>query len=421
MIRTVVIENFKSVNGMSFELGRVNVLIGENGAGKSNILEAITLAGAAAGDKLDNEFLASRGIRVTQPDLMRTAFLGANPDPIKVAVSPSEGHPLKFSLQNGGGVYSKWKSEVSVGELQPGAPDALNRDFDSHGFLSSFKDFLENVQVSDGDKKQAIDAFAERLKKAVVTPTSDGKRYKLSVDANSPISAFLIRSTGANVRQPLSSFLIYSPENTALRDFKKEGQIQPLGINGEGLFKLVEVELSSRGELYAQELNKFLSLFGWFKALRFSADDGFAKNIEICDRYFDDSLVSLDFKGANEGFLFLLFYFVLFTSELTPAFFAVDNIDASLNPKLCSKLVRELSRLSEIHNKQVILTTHNPAILDGLNLDDKEERLFVISRNMDGESEIRRIFKPKVIAGAPKLRLSEAFMRGTLGGLPKGF
>src|SRR4051812_40061693 len=74
MIREVSIQNFKSIQELALQLGRVNILIGENGCGKSNILEAIALASAAAQDKLGNEFLASRGIRMTAPQFMRAAF-----------------------------------------------------------------------------------------------------------------------------------------------------------------------------------------------------------------------------------------------------------------------------------------------------------------------------------------------------------
>ena len=74
MLKEVRIQNYKSIQKLKLELGRVTVLIGENGCGKSNILEAIALASAAADDKLDNEFLVSRGIRVTEPKLMRSAF-----------------------------------------------------------------------------------------------------------------------------------------------------------------------------------------------------------------------------------------------------------------------------------------------------------------------------------------------------------
>ncbi len=50
MIRKIIIKNFKSIAGLSLELGRFNVLIGGNGSGKTNILEAIAL-GSAAGSQ----------------------------------------------------------------------------------------------------------------------------------------------------------------------------------------------------------------------------------------------------------------------------------------------------------------------------------------------------------------------------------
>src|SRR6266478_7762903 len=74
MIRKVRVENYKSIPDLTLDLGRVTVLIGANGSGKSNILEAIALASAAAQRKLDNEFLISRGIRVTETRFMRSAF-----------------------------------------------------------------------------------------------------------------------------------------------------------------------------------------------------------------------------------------------------------------------------------------------------------------------------------------------------------
>src|SRR5450755_1937727 len=74
MIRTIEITNYKSVADLTVNLGRVTVLIGANGSGKSNILEAIALASAAAQNKLDNEFLISRGIRVAETRFMRSAF-----------------------------------------------------------------------------------------------------------------------------------------------------------------------------------------------------------------------------------------------------------------------------------------------------------------------------------------------------------
>jgi hypothetical protein len=63
--------------------------------------------------------------------------------------------------------------------------------------------------------------------------------------------------------------------------------------------------------------------------------------------------------------------------------------------------------------------THNPAILDGLNLDEPKHKLFVVYRNKLGYIKIKQIEKPR--SDQEPIRLSEAFLRGYIGGLPKGF
>ncbi len=109
MLKEVRIENYKSIQKLKLELGRVTVLIGENGCGKSNILEAIALASAAADDKLDNEFLASRGIRVTEPQLMRSAFEKDNlSKEVKIDLTGNEQQRFCCVLQNDNSPYSKW-------------------------------------------------------------------------------------------------------------------------------------------------------------------------------------------------------------------------------------------------------------------------------------------------------------------------
>ena len=110
-------------------------------------------------------------------------------------------------------------------------------------------------------------------------------------------------------------------------------------------------------------------------------------------------------------------------SKDTPSIFAVDNIDASLNPRLCTRLIKDIAILTEKFDKQVFLTTHNPAILDGIDLNDENQKLFVVSRNRKGHTIVKTIDasnKPKS-STAEDLKLSEAMLRGYLGGLPKGF
>lgn len=356
MLTEARIQNFKSIQRLQLPLGRVTVLIGENGSGKSNILEAIALAAAASQDKLDPEFLVSRGIRVAEPQFMRAAFPGSRDEVIELGLCFDGEEPRIFCLR--------------FSDDQPGG--------------------------------------WQRHEERKDLPVKSAAFFK-----------YLLGQVG-------SSFLVYSPENSSLRTFEREGQIQPLGVKGEGLFKLLKTLSRPEHQDRWQDLRENLRLLDWFDDLRIAPSLApYETTLQISDRYLAvdraDELALLDQRSANEGFLFLLFYFALFVSKSTPKLFAIDNIDASLNPKLCSELLRRLVLLAKKYDKQVILTTHNPAILDGLDLHDEEQRLLVVHRNSQGHTKVRRITPPEPLGDEPPVKLSEAFLRGILGGLPQNF
>ena len=397
MIGKITINNYKSVQDLELDLGRVTVLIGANGCGKSNILEATALCSAAAGNKLDHEFLVSRGIRVPDdPRFMRSAFDARSvTDNITVSITGQQGgetddndvakEPGRFqcALQNkDNSPYSTWSNT---------AIEVINRSAKSIKSFQKELDSQENLKVSVATAREIlreIDAINQR---------------RLS-----PLG--------------LRDFLIYSPENSSLRTFETEGQIQPLGIKGEGLFKLLTVLSAEQSTKQLAAIKEKLALLDWFEDFEIVSGLSMGeKNINIRDKYLDDTLSYFTQKSANEGFLFLLFYFTLFISRETPSFFAIDNIDASLNPKLCSRLLTELADLAKTYDKQAIVTTHNPAVLDGLNLNDDEQRLFVVFRNKLGHTKVKRIFKQEAAEGQAPVPLSEAFLRGYLGGLPRNF
>lgn len=61
MLRRIRIQRYKSIVDVTLELGSVNILCGESCAGKTNLLEALALLGAAASGRLHH--LQGRGIR----------------------------------------------------------------------------------------------------------------------------------------------------------------------------------------------------------------------------------------------------------------------------------------------------------------------------------------------------------------------
>ena len=312
MITEFSVKNYKSINNLSIKLGRINILIGENGCGKSNILEALVLASATSENKLDNEFLSSRGLRVTKPELMRSAFNIENTDnPISLEYKY---HPnpntIKYNLTNDNLPYSKWEKQlISKDIIEVEATRFARKYFEEKP--ETVKQIIELSNIEHKEKKKDEDIIIDFFKK--VFEEIEESSFK--------------------------NFIIYSPENTSLRTFEKEGQIEPLGIYGEGLFKLLKYFKSDEKEKL-ETIKKYLNFFGWFEDLTIP-DNLFEGEsyLKIKDKFIDKNVDFFDQRSSNEGFLFILFYCSLLISKKTPDFFAIDNIESSLNPKLTTKQI----------------------------------------------------------------------------------
>jgi len=403
MIKSIQIKNFKSVLDLSLDLGEFNVLIGENGCGKSNILEAIAFGAATSADKLDYEFLGSRGIRVTNPEFMYSAF-GNSKKKKSITINFKTGQQeYSYDLVNDPNNSKKWinkNKEIALKEIDKIFKVLYLEDDDKKR-----KKVLE--EINEGESE--ILKLSEILK-----PFRQETDFKVFFEKLYPM---LLEKTFSS--DEISKFIIYSPEQRSLRKFEETTQIYPLGIRGEGLFQYIkELTLNTKNKKIIEDIKNNLILLDWYED--FDLPENLMQNefaLRIKDKYLYESLQYFDQKSTNEGFLYLLFYTTLFVTKTTPAFFAIDNIDASFNPKLCMQLTKNLAELSKKHFKQIIVTTHNPAILDGLNLKDDSQRLFVISRNSEGHTRAERInYNEK-----RTMKLSEVWTKGFIGGLPENF
>jgi hypothetical protein len=100
----------------------------------------------------------------------------------------------------------------------------------------------------------------------------------------------------------------------------------------------------------------------------------------------------------------------------------VDNVDQSINPRLAAALMERLCSWTAGRNgdRQWLLTAHNPAVLDGLPLDQPDVRLFVVDRDSDGHTMVRHIDLAAAVEARPseEWTLSRMWMNGYLGGVP---
>lgn len=396
MIKEIKIENFKSIQSLNLELGQLNVFIGANGSGKSNILEGIALGSAVSEGKGDNEFLAARGIRVVSEAQMKSGFNKLESKILFEFLISGFKYiiPIEYNSK-------KWVEQKNTNYI----------DIDSQKIK---KEGVAKMLEQKTNNKDIIEAFNLIM---------DSKTEELDMSKLSTLQLDNIVALG-NIAKEINSekkayldFFIFAPENTFLRRFEEETQIKPLGIRGEGLFKEIAEMAVHKPEQFAK-INQYLQLFDWFEGFEIPNDLKFTEQrIKIKDQFLEEGLQYIDQRSANEGFLYLLFYLTLFISDDTPKFFAIDNIDNAMNPKLGRELIKLLAQLAKEHGKQVILTTHNPAILDGLNLNDETQRLFVISRNAEGHTKALRIHKDPIVKDKIPVKLSEQFLRGYIGGL----
>jgi len=415
MLKTIEIINFKSIEKLKLDLGRVNVLIGENGSGKSSVLEALVFASAAEANKLDIPFLENRGLRVPEAKLMRSCFdKDTSEKPIEIQVyveKDDEDSSRKYSIDNENETYSEWKisadSSIKVDEKR-----LKTSDYD--------KTFLAYQSVIKKINSKSIQKFIKE----------DSEDTSPLDEVNSESFKEFIDSTGESINQikrditrklqSFRNFIIYSPQNKQLRSLKEEGAIRPVGIHGEGLFKLLrEINLKQPEALV--DIEKGLSLIGWYKSMDLETEPDLAEDeLFIQDKYLP---VQFTQRSANEGFLYVLFYMAIIVSRDTPKIFAIENIDAALNPKLCAKLTSYIVELSKKYDKQIFLTTQNPATLDGINIFDKEQKLFIVSRKKKGQTTAKLFTSEKMPKNenGEKIMLSEAMIKGFIGGIPRGF
>lgn len=423
MINALTIRNFKSVLDATFPLTRLTVLIGENGAGKSNILESLVLAAAASEDKLDTEYLIARGVRLTEPHLMKSTFNALTKNkPINIEIQSKASFPGTSSETRCFKFLLRFNSESQVNRwtLDP------KSEFPFFGIQKNLNGILLKSKIRPLDES---DLAQLRLISSELRKTINEADKTLKVE-NNPALLQPVNQPVAHVLDVMTEkfafdrFTVYSPSYDALRNHQTPPPTSPLGPRGEGLLAELSTLQTKEPERFKDVLAS-LELFGWYKAIRLPKNEKTNSALElhsigVLDRYIRSRGIELSEMSVNEGFFFVLFYMTLVCSNSTPRFFAIENIETALNPRLCETVVSRIYELAKKYDKQIILTTHSPAALDALNIDDPDQSLVIVRRNNDGHTHGSEFKKPSQRKGNRPVRLSEAFLKGHIGGLPKG-
>ena len=361
MVKTLIVDRFKSIRAATLELGRVNLLIGGNGSGKSNILEAIGVLSAAAYRGLGDSDLARKGVRITPPALMKSAF---------------KNYQLPKTLQ----LTAEFEGAVTYKINLTGKDDDPLLTFFSesctYGNRKMFGQGTNGVQVLG---KSIYDELYKN--RSIWDQVRIGHKFPDRVR-----KAFHM----------LSEYAIYSPQTDFLRGMQT-GKVDtpPIGLHGEGLpqavlglirqrYEPIRTDESSDGEdnieattelkrraLQLAFLPKWANLVKVgrlekhliSRALSAQGDE----MVYFIDRFMHSKRNTLSVHDSSEGTLFLLFIAILLAHDESPKVFSIDNVDNALNPGMTRLLLETAIHTTAVSSRQnlrcgprqLFLTSHN--------------------------------------------------------------
>ena len=386
MLKKLTVERFKSIRRATLELGRINLFIGGNGAGKSNILEATGVLSAAVDRGLGDTDLGRKGVRITPPELMKSAF---------------RSHELPKTLR----LTAELEGDVTYRIELTGKEDDP---------LLAFS----NEKCTQGQER----IFGRGPNGAQVQGTSiPGNLDKHRSLWDQVRTAFGFPSDVKAALHGLSQYAIYAPQTDFLRGMAR-GKLDtpPIGLHGEGLPQAVRgllvqwKEASKESPIYDLKVRaiELAALPQWASQLQVGRIDSALTSRALLDRgddmvyfldkYMHDRRRKLSVYDSSEGTLFLLFVAILLAHDDSPKLFALDNVDNALNPRMTRRLLEAIIEITKESSekdlicgpRQVFLTSHNPTSLDAFDLFDEDQRVFVVDRNQDGHTTATRL-KPR--------------------------
>jgi predicted ATPase len=398
MITKLTVQSFKSLESVEVDLGVVNVFVGANGSGKSNLLEAMGVLGAAAFGRVDDESLLRRGVRPGVPQLYKSAF------PTKEA----EKRPhILFRAENSDASY-----EVSL--WNP----------------------IRDPKPAWRFKTEILDLRGRRL-----VGRSPYKKPTKGLNAEQGYAALKSvewdqTNPARDILELLRNYSIYCANTPTLRGLAPDQQLrEPVGLSGGRLPDAISELLRARTRPGNEWLNEYTrevaslidwaDAFGWGQAELMALSPAAATTrrvVRFTDHFMKKKRNLLSGYDASEGALYILFAAILALHPQSPRLFAIDNIDQALNPRLIMRLSTAFSKwiLKSRPERQTLVTTHNPAALDGLPLRDDKVRLFTVDRNNRGHTVVKRIELNENLMSKAKegWTLSRLWMNGLIGGVP---
>ena len=402
MIDRIVIENFKNLRRVDIKLGRLNLFIGANASGKSNLLEALRILRGIGNGFNMGEILDGKPRGATSE-----VWEGIRGGSARAAIAGTEG----------------------IGEVSISAHGRLKEDtqrqWDYRIAFSPAQAWVtrERLQVDTDFYESAPVSEPWHEARALVVTYSSGRKHPLIVNAFpllGQLAANPLHEEGthaglaASVAGLLANSQTLDPSPQVLRRYSPAHSVGRMGDNGEDFAALVRgicsdekkkgAYLSWLRELRPEQVDDVGTLSGAIGEPMFML----LENLGEIKRRFPAPVLS-------DGTLRFAAITAAFFQPSMPGMLTIEEIERGIHASRLRLLVELLRSQPAVSNTQVFATTHSAAVLAWLRESDYPTTFVCARDEVTGDSTILPVTDvPHFAEVTAKVPLAELFAEGWL-------
>ena len=364
-LKSIKIQNFKSLKHVEISLRNLNVLVGSNGAGKSNILDVFRFLGDVTSAGVINPFIRYGGYK-------------------NLVWRGNEELPIGISL-----TWQRKSKKVKVNELEysimlsgyGGSLDILNEKI-TFGKATIEKDH-NKIKIVDGKKK--IDITTEKssllnVDLAYIINLPDSKMSKGKMGGLRVAEPSDYRMPIIEVKKQISQMHVHNLNPHVMKETSKFESINKLDFEGRNVQTFLYNVFSREGHWKPEVMERLKQLFPTLENMSLAPTEDGRVMLKITENGLE-----LKPNSISDGFFKILAILVLGT-EIKNSTILIDEIENSIYPEAIEILI---DVLQESRNT-VIITTHSPIVLNMVEVED----ILLLSKDAD-ETVISKVKQPK--------------------------
>jgi predicted ATPase len=386
MIKSISLVNFKSYVNARIQLAPLTFMIGANASGKSNALEAIRLLSwLAQGSRLDDISATSRPgaelIRGQASDLFHNLQL-----------------PLGLGCECDG-VPDNWaKLDLQIrlitDQLVLAGEEIQKGSNESPAAVPLYR--VAGEPSADSDEIQvAYNNFRQGPNKPLIPCSSrQAVFYQLEspgrFESHHPDSQKIIPAVTRSFRETLRNIVFLDARPAVMRGYSydKDNQMKEDGSNlSSVLFRICRQSEQGRSKLLEFIRSLPEQNIVDIKFIETDRRDVMVRLVES----FGGQNRDVDAPLLSDGTLRVLAVAAVLLSAPPGSLVVIEELDNGVHPSRAENLVRQIRATATERNLQILLTTHNPALLDALPNDCLEDVLCCYRDPDSGESHVTRL------------------------------